>query len=107
MKEPEEPDSFDPMLVPELEFKDPPSDESAPSESEFKESEEVPLEPEEESHGVIVVVIVTTIVEDPAAAPTCNTAARTIARIMITGPNTLESSEGGLVAKGQNEQTHP
>jgi len=71
------------MLVPELEFKDPPSDDPAPSESEFKESEEVPLEPEEESHGVIVVVIVITSVEDPAA-PTCNTVARTIARIMIT-----------------------
>jgi hypothetical protein len=55
MYEPEEPDSWEPELpAKEPDFKEDP----ALSESETNESEEVPLEPEEESHGVTVVVAV-------------------------------------------------
>jgi len=57
MYEPEEPDSWEPELpAKEPDFKEDP----ALSESETNESEEVPLEPEEESHGVTVVVTAVT-----------------------------------------------
>jgi len=58
MKEPEEPDAWESKLpAEEPDFTEDP----ALSESDTKKSEEVPLEPDEESHGVTVVVTVTSV----------------------------------------------
>jgi len=68
------------------------------SESDTKESEDVPLEPEEESQGVIVVVTLVTAalacmtgvprfnvgrLNGPDAAAACNNVAMAIVRIVI------------------------
>jgi hypothetical protein len=55
MNEPDEPDAFQPELSAESEGST--DEESALRESETRESEESPLLPEEESHGVTVVVV--------------------------------------------------
>jgi len=82
IKEPEEPDWLEPMLLPDAEPEF--NEDCALSESDAKELEESPLEPEDESHGVIVVVRETKPVVAEAA---CKTTARTMARVdtMVTG----------------------
>merc|ERR1719446_902755 len=55
MKEPDEPDWSHPELGPDPE--ESPMEESSLREADTKESEDVPLLPEEESHGVRVVVL--------------------------------------------------
>jgi len=72
---------LEPELVPEPEPEDPVAiEEPALRESETKELEDSPLDPEEESQGVNVVVMVTRrVAASPLATPT--NAARTMTRV--------------------------
>merc|ERR1719287_357484 len=87
MLEPEEPDCFHPELSAEPEE----SAEEEPSlrESETRESEEVPLLPEEESHGVTVVVVGACVTITVIVVAACerganaSTNARATARVMV------------------------
>merc|ERR1719478_1063316 len=84
MLEPDEPDNFHPQLASEPD--ESPMQEPSPIESETKESLEVPLLPEEESHGVTVVVVagrVIHMVTEVCAWATPSIIARATARIAI------------------------
>jgi len=73
---------LEPELVPEPEPEDPVAiEEPALRESETKELEESPLDPEEESQGVNVVVMVTRRVAASAPLATPTNAARTMVRV--------------------------
>jgi hypothetical protein len=84
MKEPEEPDAFHPELSAEPDGST--EEESWFKESDTRESDESPLEPEEESHGVTVVVVgpgVTTTVMVVCALAMPNNEANTMASIAM------------------------